>query len=291
MKTKLLPFFSLLFLFIFLGIQLAVSAITSLVMILINSDMSMSFITNPTYLIITLSASAIITIAVFLITKWTLVSKNYILTRPWTVLFWSSIAALGALIPSIFIQEFINWPEWLTDMFNSEATLEALSTLTTTAGGFFVIAILQPLAEEVVFRGAILRTLLRWKPEHRWLMITLSALLFAIAHMNPMQFIHPFMVGLLLGWMYERTGSIIPGVAYHWINNSAAVVMTILYPSAGNTTEVRLSDIWGEGNVYLAVAFSLCILLPAIYQLNRTMKRAQTPQVPLSNRFEENTAV
>lgn len=274
MKTKALPFYAVLFLFIFLGIQLGVSVIATVVGILVTKDFTMGFASDSVFTLVTLAVSAVVTIAVFLLTKWTVVSRNYILTRPWTVLFWTVIASLGAIVPSIYIQEFIEWPQWMTDFFSSEETMKVLTGLLGTTGGAFVIVILQPLAEEIVFRGAILRTLLRWKPERRWLMITLSALLFALAHMNPMQFIHPFLIGLLLGWMYERTGSIIPGVAYHWINNAAAVVLSLLYPQNDATADVRLSDIWGEGRVYLAIAFSLCIFLPALYQLNRTMKRA-----------------
>lgn len=274
MKTKALPFYAVLFLFIFLGIQLGVSVIATVVGILVTKDFTMGFASDSVFTLVTLAVSAVVTIAVFLLTKWTVVSRNYILTRPWTVLFWTVIASLGAIVPSIYIQEFIEWPQWMTDFFSSEETMKVLTGLLGTTGGAFVIVILQPLAEEIVFRGAILRTLLRWKPEHRWLMITLSALLFALAHMNPMQFIHPFLIGLLLGWMYERTGSIIPGVAYHWINNAAAVVLSLLYPQDDPMADVRLSDIWGEGRVYLAIVFSLCIFLPALYQLNRTMKRA-----------------
>ena len=274
MKTKALPFYAVLFLFIFLGIQLGVSVIATVVGILVTKDFTMGFASDSVFTLVTLAVSAVVTIAVFLLTKWTVVSRNYILTRPWTVLFWTVIASLGAIVPSIYIQEFIEWPQWMTDFFSSEETMKVLTGLLGTTGGAFVIVILQPFAEEIVFRGAILRTLLRWKPEHRWLMITLSALLFALAHMNPMQFIHPFLIGLLLGWMYERTGSIIPGVAYHWINNAAAVVLSLLYPQNDATADIRLSDIWGEGRVYLAIVFSLCIFLPALYQLNRTMKRA-----------------
>ena len=278
MKTKALPFYAVLFLFIFLGIQLGVSVIATVVGILVTKDFTMGFASDSVFTLVTLAVSAVVTIAVFLLTKWTVVSRNYILTRPWTVLFWTVIASLGAIVPSIYIQEFIEWPQWMTDFFSSEETMKVLTGLLGTTGGAFVIVILQPLAEEIVFRGAILRTLLRWKPEHRWLIITLSALLFALAHMNPMQFIHPFLIGLLLGWMYERTGSIIPGVAYHWINNAAAVVLSLLYPQDDPMADVRLSDIWGEGRVYLAIVFSLCIFLPALYQLNRTMKRADEQQ-------------
>ena len=83
---------------------------------------------------------------------------------------------------------------------------------------------------------------------------------------------HAFLVGLLLGWMYSRTGSILPGVAYHWANNSIAYVVYNVYPD----THLTLVDILGsQRHVLMAVGFSLLILLPALYQLNLWMRRAE----------------
>ena len=137
-------------------------------------------------------------------------------------------------------------------------------------GGYAALCILAPIAEEVVFRGAILRKLMEWKPQHRWLMITLSALLFALAHMNPAQFLHPFLIGLLLGWMYVRTGSILPGIVYHCVNNSVPYLTTRLYQAL----DVTLTQILGStSRVLMAVAFSLLIFVPAIYQLHLWMRK------------------
>jgi membrane protease YdiL (CAAX protease family) len=111
---------------------------------------------------------------------------------------------------------------------------------------------------------------LQWKPRRRWLMIALSAFLFALIHMNPAQMPHAFLIGLLLGWLYMRTGSIMPGVAYHWANNTAAYALYHLYHNPQS-----LQDIVGPGTrpVLLALLFSLCILLPALLQLNIRMQR------------------
>jgi hypothetical protein len=104
-------------------------------------------------------------------------------------------------------------------------------------------------------------------------MIALSALFFAIIHMNPAQMPHAFAMGLLLGWMYVRTGSIVPGVAFHWANNTVAYLLYRAYPSP----DVKLVDILGDQtHVIMAVGFSLCILLPAIYQLAIRMKREES---------------
>jgi len=135
--------------------------------------------------------------------------------------------------------------------------------------GYLVVGLLAPLAEEVVFRGAVLRALLQWN-RRPWLAIVLSALLFSAVHMNPAQLPHTFLVGLLLGWLYYRTASIVPGVVYHWVNNTVAYVMYNLYPSS----DITLADVFGsQQRVLMAVGFSLCILLPALFQLNLRMKK------------------
>ena len=211
-----------------------------------------------------------IAIAVFLKWKWAEVSRNYIMTRPWATLAWSVVAALGAVVPSAFLQEQMpEWPDAIQKLIEQNA--QQLIGIMNTRGGYAVICLLAPIAEELVFRGAVLRKLLEWKPEHRWLMIIFSAVLFAVAHMNPAQMIHPLLIGILLGWMYERTGSILPGIAYHWANNTVAYLMTRLYQDP----DITLTQIMGsERQALISTGFSLLILIPAIYQLNLWMKKA-----------------
>ena len=70
--------------------------------------------------------------------------------------------------------------------------------------------------------------------------------------------------------MYYRTGSILPGVAFHWVNNTVAYVMYNFYPDP----DMKLVELFGnQRNVAAAIIFSLFILLPAIYQLNLRQKR------------------
>ena len=122
-------------------------------------------------------------------------------------------------------------------------------------------------------RGAILKELLKSSRLSPWSAIIISAVLFAVIHMNPVQMPHAFLIGMFLGWMYWRTGSILPGVAYHWANNSAAFMLYHFFPDP----DMKLSDMFmgNNTNVILAIVFSLLILLPAIYQLNLWMKRAE----------------
>ena len=140
--------------------------------------------------------------------------------------------------------------------------------------GYFIIGLLAPLCEEIVFRGAILRSLLSSPRLSPWAAIGISALLFALVHLNPAQMPHAFVIGILLGWMYWRTGSILPGMAYHWANNSVAYVIYNIYPDP----DIKLVELFkgSEQHVYMAVGFSLLILLPALYQLHLHMRRASS---------------
>lgn len=243
----------------FLGIQALVSLTVPLVweMVTGSPDVTTAMMITTTVIF------SLLTIVVFIWTGWTKVSPIWLRTRPWMVLIWSVIAALGLVVPSAWLQEHM--PE-LPNFVEQEFDM-----ILKDRWGYLTIGLLAPLAEEIVFRGAALRSLLasRLSPLAA---IVISALLFAVAHLNPAQMPHAFLVGLLLGWMYWRTGSILPGMAYHWANNSAAYVLYAFYPNP----DIKLIDIFkgSEQHVYMALGFSLLILLPALYQLHLWMRHA-----------------
>ena len=212
-------------------------------------------------MIITMAVFSVAVMALFLLTKWAEVSRHWVRTRPWAVLFWCVMAALGVIVPSTWLQEQL--PE-LPNMMEAEFGMILKERL-----GYFVVGLLAPLAEELVFRGAVLRALLRWH-KNAWVGIAISAALFALIHMNPAQLPHAFLVGLLLGWMYYRTDSIVPGVVFHWVNNTVAYVLYHIYPDSS----LKLADILGgEQSVWLALVFSLLIFVPSLFQMNLRLKK------------------
>ena len=206
---------------------------------------------------------SVITLVVFLWRKWCVVSPAYLRSRPAGVMLWAAVAALGTIIPSEVFLELVPLPD-----VNSQLMGEIM----LNRWGYLSICIFAPLVEELVFRGAILRALLQGFGRH-WVAITVSALLFALIHLNPAQMPHAFCLGLLLGWMYYRTRSVIPGIVVHWVNNTVAYAVYNIVP---NAADVRLIDLY-QGDtlrVALAVGCSLLILVPALYQLHQRMKPA-----------------
>lgn len=124
-----------------------------------------------------------------------------------------------------FLSEVDNWfralwapPEALTTLFERIMDIQGSPLLVV-----LTVAIVGPIAEEIVMRGIVLRGLLRTLPARR--AIVWSAVLFSAMHMNPWQTLPTFFIGLLLGWAYERTGSLGLCIVAHILNNGLSVAV------------------------------------------------------------------
>jgi membrane protease YdiL (CAAX protease family) len=113
-----------------------------------------------------------------------------------------------------------HWTEWFDEDLAWGGPLVAGASLLGTV-------VFAPVFEEIVFRGmlyATLRRRLAWP-----IAATLSAAIFAIAHgYGAAGFGSVFLSGLLWAIAYERTGSLLPNIAAHILNNVAAAVGVLL---------------------------------------------------------------
>jgi membrane protease YdiL (CAAX protease family) len=81
--------------------------------------------------------------------------------------------------------------------------------------------LLGPPAEEMIFRGMVYR-----RARYYWgtpRALVLSSLLFGLYHGNMIQFLYALGIGLLLGWIYEKSGSLKVCIAAHMCVNLLAV--------------------------------------------------------------------
>jgi membrane protease YdiL (CAAX protease family) len=120
--------------------------------------------------------------------------------------------------------------EWLFPMSLDDREMFAHMVATSVIPLFFA-CVAAPLLEEMLFRGVIVRSFLQ--QYSRTQSILWSSLLFALAHLNVYQFFTALVLGVVLGWLYERTRSLWPSICLHTVFNgsvafSASATMSAL---------------------------------------------------------------
>jgi len=138
----------------------------------------------------------------------------------WQLLFPLVLSVVGLMIViselGNLVIYFIPMPGTLQNIFQ-----ELLGLKTSYISAFFITVIQAPLTEEVFFRGVILSGLLACHSQKQ--AIIWSAFLFGIFHMNPWQFPTAFLLGLTFAWWVIQTGSLLPAIVGHALNNFLVV--------------------------------------------------------------------
>lgn len=119
----------------------------------------------------------------------------------------------------LFVEESVGqlfFSEMLNEMAEEESSISGIS-------GILYGCLFGPIAEEIGFRGILLGGLLKTRCRP-WLAMLISAIAFGALHKFPLAFFGSIIFGIIVGWLYWRTGSIIPGIIAHIANNSLTVV-------------------------------------------------------------------
>ena len=122
------------------------------------------------------------------------------------------------------------------------------------------VSIFAPLFEEWLCRGLILRGLMsRMHPAGA---ICISAAFFAILHMNPWQAIPAFILGLLFGYVYYRTGSLKLTMLMHCVNNTMATIFSRIPAFEDAETFMDVLAPWKYAGIYAAcVVILICAII------------------------------
>lgn len=178
----------------------------------------------------------------------------------------SLIGAAGLIILTEALAEKLNLPDLMADTFQAVS----LSPL-----ALWAIALIGPLAEEVACRYGIAGSLLEQKKWAPWAVILVSAIIFAVLHMNPAQMLVAFIIGVYLGWLYIVTGSLWPCIICHVANNAVSVMIMREFPDA-TPDEQTLTALIGNGSSYTALlcgsAVILVLVIIALCKATRTSR-------------------
>ena len=118
---------------------------------------------------------------------------------------------------------------WQLDGAGPVQVMFALDEPLYLIGGLVMGAVLVPIAEEILFRGAVQRALVtRLFPVAA---VVLTSMLFSAYHLSLLQLVPTFTLALVLGTLAHRGGSILPAMLAHFLNNSMAILISRKQPA------------------------------------------------------------
>lgn len=97
-----------------------------------------------------------------------------------------------------------------------------------------VTVCLAPIGEELMFRGVIMSYARKVMP-FVWANL-LQAALFGVYHMNLVQGVYAFVMGLLLGYLVKKCDSLLASIGVHFAVNASGNLLSFLFAGAGETT-------------------------------------------------------
>lgn len=168
---------------------------------------------------------------------WKYIKQLFITGFDWRV--WPcaaiSVVGLGMLDTELMkvVIRIVPVPEWMQEIYRSE-----ILSRTSFLSALFGAALIAPLGEELLFRGIILSGLLA---HYKRISATVwSAVLFGLLHLDLWKLAPIILSGLVWAWWVIRTGSLLPALFGHALNNLIAVTILHFY--------TRHSDLSGDLN-------------------------------------------
>lgn len=200
----------------------------------------------------------------------------------WTILF------------TILILPVTYYLNMVSQLFVPNAVNETVSYFATTVGqdiwakplwlNILYIAILPPVIEEFIFRGALFQG---FRNCGLFKTAFFTALMFGLAHGNLNQFMYAFAVGMFLAYLVEASGSVFASMLAHTLINGTTVVLVFLerhlpenITSAMVEAESRTASVQDLGLMFWIIGAAIagaCMVLAII--VLRTIARASGREV------------
>ena len=174
----------------------------------------------------------------------------------WRPGLWAVVGGvLGAMSLSI-LTEKVELPD---------AALQISVAMSRDIFGLFMLVLVGPVVEELIFREAIEGEMLR-RGVRPWVAIGISALAFGLVHLNLAQGLYAFPVGILLGIIYYKSGNIILSSLLHIINNIiAAAQLHIMGEDIAGYTYAELFGSSFAAYTIMTLFALLCIVLMKMF--------------------------
>ena len=149
---------------------------------------------------------------------------------------------------------------------------------------FLLACVFAPFFEEWLCRGMVLRGLLANRIKPVWA-IVISAVFFAVIHLNIWQAVPAFLLGCLFGYVYYRTGSLKLTMLMHFTNNALALVLSNI---EGFEEFESWKEVFPGGYYWIIFAASVLLLVLTVRAFARIRpERPEGNMDPVKPLFEE----
>ena len=129
------------------------------------------------------------------------------------------------------------------------------------------VAVVPSFSEEILFRGAILSSLRKYGDGFA---VMVSAFFFGLFHGNLIQFPFAMIVGIIQGWAFVYTNSLLPAIIIHFLNNGFSVIMDVITTNAQSAgISSNLIDYIAYG---LVIGLAFIALISAAYLSKKDKK-------------------
>lgn len=123
--------------------------------------------------------------------------------------------------------------------------------------GIFSVVVLVPIVEELVFRKIFIESL---TPKVGPMMaIIFSSLIFGILHGASVQILGATLLGLLFGWIYFVSKSIVPSIIVHTLNNGFFIYSLSQLDSSNHTENIE--SLWSVQSAYGWLVTSVTVVI------------------------------
>ncbi len=156
---------------------------------------------------------------------------------------------------------------WMRKSENDTKKISDLMMQMNTIWGMFFnlvfIGLLTAIVEETLFRGCLQTILICWM-KNKHVAIWTTAILFSAFHMEFFGFLPRLLLGLLFGYFTLWSGSILPSIWAHFINNGSVVVIT--YLSQRKLININIDDAHVFNYTGYIISFIITLFLLLLYR-------------------------
>jgi uncharacterized protein len=171
-----------------------------------------------------------------------------------------------------YINKLIPLPKSMLIMEDKQdaavATLAVAKNIPELILSMLIIGVFASVGEELFFRGVLQRILIQWT-KNPWVGILVTACFFSAIHLQFVGFLPRVGLGILLGALYWYSGSLWPGILFHFVYNSLGVIMAY-----NNPKTLQQESLIGTSMVQTIILGVLSMI--AVVYMVTLMKRKST---------------